>query len=247
MSAITFGELRKLVFLKCRLKSKNGLINDALQNEDVDEQILQGMWAVTRQTQQPEVWGELTWPVSTPATQEVNLPDDCWRVLRVYLNCKQIDPTTILDLSGARTLVRDASWKVYLADAPTALAQGDFVANSSLNGVNFMYYMRKQTPKILGIVPAVNSAIPVTIDYIQGPVIPADDNTALNYPLDLKERIVEEASWRVMEILQKDDRADRMRARVESRKEEDIDSVQNSQDEYIHNIQPMPYRDQFRL
>jgi hypothetical protein len=255
---VTLGSVRQLVLDKLRLSTPNDLvtgqpnsniITTAFTVDQLNRLILEAMEEVTKRTNMPEIYGFLNggWPVTTPSTQEINLPSDLYKLLRVYVNGKEIPPTSIIDLNQEKNLVFNASWQTYVPDSVnTPLALGDFVPLSDMNGVEFRYYVRRQQPISLGLVPALNVNQSFVIDYVQLPSLPANDAIPLNYPHDFQAVIVEEALWRAQRVLRRHDDADKVQADADRRMSSIVKSISNVQSQYIETLQPYPYNDFYR-
>src|SRR5277367_1580367 len=98
---VTLGSIRQLVLDKLRLSTPTDLITGqpnsnvittAFSVDQLNRLILEAMEEVTKRTNMPEIYGFLKtgWPVTNPATQEINLPADLYKLLRVYVNGKEI-------------------------------------------------------------------------------------------------------------------------------------------------------------
>jgi hypothetical protein len=237
-----------LVLDKARLSDPNGNIIGGLSTTQLNRLILEAMEEVTIRTNMPEIFARTTWPNTNPATQEVTLPPDVNKLLRVYLNGKEVQPTTIWDLNDEPQLVFDADWQVLLADSTnSALSLGNSVPISNSNGVEFQYYIRKQQPLRLGMVPAVNAAISLVIDYVQLPSLPNSTSVPLNYPHDFQTIIVDETLWRVMRMLRRHDEANAIQADADKHMTRTTKSIMNAQSQYINHMTPYPYNDHFRF
>lgn len=244
--AITLAKIENLVLQKARLLGpNNNIINNALTLPQLDNLILEAMQRVTEETLMPRIWGKTTWPITTPSTQEVSLPADCFKLLRVYLNGKEIMPNNLIDLNMEVQLVYDATWQMYVADSVnTPLALGDPVAFSKSSGNIFQYYMREQQPKKLGMVPAVNAGHSLVIDYVQLPALPVG-NTPLNYPDDFQKAIVEETLWRLHRMLRRHQDAEAIKGDAKEELARASRSIHDAQSQYIEIIKPYPYNQHF--
>ena len=246
--AFSLSDVRNLVLRKARLlDDSNHIVNDAVTTALVNDLILEAMWEVTKRTGMPEVYASATWPVATPAVQEINLPNDVYRLLRVYVNGKEIFPSAIYELNQEPDLEYNAEWQVYSADSATALAVGDFRAESALNAVDFTYYLRRQQPKRLGLVPAYNVAHKILVDYVQVPVLPATDAANFNYPDDFRTWIVNESLHRLFTVLQKDQRSMVVKQEAFQDRTESMESIRSAQAQFLNQIHPYPYMGHFEL
>lgn len=244
--SVTLGGIRNDVIVRSRIGSNGVISNDIIDPKDLDQIILRAMWHVTRKTEIPRLYATMAWPTS-PVTNEVNVPPNCWKIKGVFVNGRQIMATTLEDLYDQYRYNNNASWTIYSADSIKNLAVGDWVPESTLNGTDFQYYIRQTVPPFhLGLVPALTTGT-LVVYFIQGPTLPPGDGTALAYTDDMQEWIVYESVERVLTVIENDERAAVFMGKAKMEEEHGIDSAQNMQDDLNRVITPPPYGDHYRV